>query len=215
MTICKICGKDIKKFGMGGHMVLAHSEKGKLTIAKANAARKGKPGSPSWCKGLTKDSDDRVRQISNTLKGRPKSEETKKKLSEKAKANGAGGYQPTGGRGKKGYYKGYWCDSSWELAWIIYSLDNHIKFIKNTKKFPYLYNGKIKNYIPDFLLESGEYVEIKGYITDVVNEKIKQFPHKIEVLDLKKMIPILEYVEQKYGKDFIRLYKEEDRSDGH
>ena len=48
----------------------------------------------------------------------------------------------------------------------------------------------------------------------MVIEKIKQFPGKIEVLDSKKMKHILEYVEQKYGKDFIKLY-EEDRSDGH
>ena len=27
------------------------------------------------------------------------------------------------GYGKHGWYKEYWCDSSWELAYVIYNLD--------------------------------------------------------------------------------------------
>lgn len=214
MTICKLCGKEIKKYGMGGHMVMAHSEQGKITLAKANVARKSKKSGPAWNSGLTKDTDDRVKKISTSLVGRSKSDETKKKISKNAKNQGFGGYNPKGGRGKKGWYKGYWCDSSWELAWVIFNLDNNIVFSKNTKKFSYTYRGKTKNYIPDFLLESGQYIEVKGYYTEEVREKIKQFPYIIEVFDLKKMKPILDYVEMKYGKDFVRLY-EEDRSDGH
>ena len=36
----------------------------------------------------------------------------------------SGGLRHGSGRGKKGWYKGYWCDSTWELAWVIYQLDN-------------------------------------------------------------------------------------------
>lgn len=197
---------------MGGHIRMAHTEDGQHQRTLANKARKEK-FHPAWNKGLTKDTDIRVMNNSKALKGHTVSDTTKQKLSSYAKATGLGGYNPKGGRGKKGWYKGYWCDSSWELAWVIFNLDNNTVFSKNTKKFSYTYKDKIKNYIPDFLLESGEYVEVKGYFTDEVKEKIKQFPHSIEVFDLKKMEPILEYVELKYGKDFIRLY-EEDRSHG-
>jgi len=213
MSKCEICGKEIKKFGMGGHLKMAHSEEGKEITKKANAARKGK-FHPAWNKGLTKDSDNRVMNNSKSLKGHVVTDTTKSKLSTIAKSRGLGGYNPKGGRGKKGWYKGYWCDSSWELAWIIYNLEHGRKFSKNTKKFSYIYKGKVKNYIPDFLIDDGTYVEVKGYFTEQVSEKVKQFPYSIEIFDFKKMKPIIEYVKEKYGNDFIKLY-EENRSDGH
>ena len=39
-----------------------------------------------------------------------------------------GGKRHGSGRGKKGWYKGYYCDSTWELAWVIYQLDHGVKF---------------------------------------------------------------------------------------
>ena len=46
--------------------------------------------------------------------------------------------------GIKGWYKGFWCDSSWELAYVIYNLDHGIEFRRNTEKFEYEYCGKIR-----------------------------------------------------------------------
>ncbi len=46
---------------------------------------KGRKGKIPWNKGLTKETDKRVRGISDSLKDRYFSEETKKKMSENAK----------------------------------------------------------------------------------------------------------------------------------
>lgn len=119
-----------------------------------------------------------------------------------------GGYRENAGtnRGKAGWYKGYYCSSSWELAWVIYNLDHGISFKRNTEGFPYFFKKKSRLYYPDFRLPDGSYVEIKGYKTAQWEAKVAHFPHQLKVLYKKELIPILQYVENKFGKDFIRLY---------
>lgn len=135
--------------------------------------------------------------------GHKVSEETKKKTSETCKKNGlSGGYRKGSGRGKKGTYKGYYCDSSWELAYVIYNLDHNISFIRNEQLFPYEFEGKQHKYKPDFI-EGDTYVEIKGYFTEQVRAKEKAFPFKLKYLDKNTIRPYLEYAERVYGKDFI------------
>lgn len=117
-----------------------------------------------------------------------------------------GGYRLNSGRGKKGYYKEYWCDSSWELAFVIYNLEHNIKFERNWKQFEYNFEGESHHYIPDFIMEDGSYTEIKGYDTPKSNARHEQFPYKLIILHKKEMKPILEYVIEKYGKAYIELY---------
>jgi len=119
----------------------------------------------------------------------------------------SGGYRKGSGRGKKGWYKGYWCDSSWELAWVIYSLDNGLKFTRNTQGFEYAFEGKQRKYYPDYLMEDETYVEVKGYETEQWKSKLSQFSGRLLVLGENEMKPILDYVVEKYGKDFVRLYE--------
>lgn len=103
---------------------------------------------------------------------------------------------------------GYWCDSSWELAWVIYSIEHAVSFKKNNKKFQYIFKGETRSYTPDFELDNGDFVEIKGYMTPQVEAKIAWFPQdkKLIILDKYSIQPILNYVVQKYGKKFIELY---------
>ena len=49
-------------------------------------------GHSSWCKGLTKDTDDRLKRISDKLKGRPMDQNQKDKLSAIHKARYASGF---------------------------------------------------------------------------------------------------------------------------
>lgn len=154
-------------------------------------------------------SEETKKKISESLKGKGHkvSEETKKKISETCKNNKlSGGYRKGSGRGKKGVYKGYYCDSSWELAYVIYNLEHNIKFERNEELFPYEFNGETHNYKPDFLEESC-YIEIKGYFTEQVKAKEKYFPHQLKYIDKESIKPYLSYVEEKYGKDFTRLYE--------
>lgn len=116
-----------------------------------------------------------------------------------------GGYRKGSGRGKSGWYKGYWCDSSWELAWVIYNLDNNILFKRNTQGFPYRYQNKECQYFPDFV-QNDVYIEIKGYETEKNKQKYISFPHQLRILHKNEIKPFIEYVKQKYGNDFIELY---------
>lgn len=139
----------------------------------------------------------------------PVSEETKQKISATAKVNKrSGGYREGSGRGKKGWYKGYFCDSSWELAFVIYNLEHGIQFERNKKRFTYTFNNKEYHYLPDFIVD-GKYVEIKGYWCEQWEAKYKQFPKNetLQVLTKNEIQTYLNYVIDKHGKDFISLYE--------
>jgi hypothetical protein len=152
-----------------------------------------------------------IHYVNNYVNGRYYDEATeqgkKDKLSIVAKKNKLGGYKYGSGRGKSGTYKGYKCDSSYELAWVIYHLENNIAFERNSERFPYEYKSETHDYIPDFIV-GGIYYELKGYMTDEVTAKIKQFPHPINLWFKKDMKHIFDYVESKYGKNFIKLYED-------
>lgn len=118
-----------------------------------------------------------------------------------------GGYRKGSGRGKQGYYKGYWCDSSWELAYVIYNIDHNIKFSRNHDKFKYIYNNKVYMYYPDFIVDNA-YIEIKGYWVGKWEAKLNQFPKDLNLIVLYKndIKPYIDYCINKYGKNFIDLY---------
>jgi hypothetical protein len=126
------------------------------------------------------------------------------KLSENQK--NCGGYRKGSGVGKSGWYKSYWCDSSWELAWVIYNLENNILFERNKKSFEYVHDNKILKYFPDFVI-SGVYYEIKGYVTEKTISKINQFSGELIIIGKKEIKPYIKYVTEKYGYDFIKLYE--------
>jgi hypothetical protein len=107
--------------------------------------------------------------------------------------------------GKKGWYKGFFCDSSWELAYVIYCLDKGINIQRNTEKLTYMFDGIQKTYTPDFIV-SGTIIEIKGFKSPQWEAKLQYNPH-VNVLYEQEMKPILEYVVLMYGKDYIRLYE--------
>jgi hypothetical protein len=48
-----------------------------------------------------------------------------------------------------GYYKGYYCASSYELIYLVYCLDHNINIERNKYTFVYNYEGKDHVYIPD------------------------------------------------------------------
>ena len=118
-----------------------------------------------------------------------------------------GGKREHSGRGKKGWYKGYYCDSSWELAYVIYNIEHNIKFERNKQGFEYWYLGNKHKFYPDFILEDGTYVEIKGYLNEKNKIKINSFQDCLIVLDKHGIKVYLDYVESKYGKDFTNLYE--------
>ncbi len=112
------------------------------------------------------------------------------------------------GKCKSGKYFDHYFNSSWELAYIIYNLENNISFKRNKEYFDYVdTNGKSRKYVPDFILDDGTYLEIKGYYTENVGQKLKAFPHNIIVYYEKDMKKYLDYVINKYGKNFVEQLK--------
>jgi len=131
-----------------------------------------------------------------------------KKYHKKCWLKCCGGIQHGSSRGKCGWYKGYWCDSSYELAFILYCLDFNIKVERNTIGYDYLdLNNKNKKYYPDFIINNKYFLEIKNYVSKETTNKINQFEFSLKTLyknDLNKKI--LPYVINKYGKKYISLY---------
>ena len=206
---CDICGKECSKHSLAYHKWAMHTEEGRLfrSGAKERAStQKGKPAHNKGKKSPKTSETLKKGRASGRIKQPAITDESRKKWSEAAKRRCLGGYNPKGGRGRKGRYKGYWCDSSWELAYVIYNLEHDIPFVRNTEKFSYIFEDKIRWYIPDFI-ENNEYVEIKGYMTSQVEAKISQFKKPLRVLKKEEMKQYLTYVQSKYGSDYIKLYE--------
>jgi hypothetical protein len=212
---CPYCGKEYHKYGIGAHIWRIH-EVGKNHIINNGGG---------WNKGLTKENNESVKlqstkvkelwengnyaDVHEKLKGRTwnHSKESIEKMKNNPKC---GGLRHGAGRGKKGWYKGYWCDSSWELAWVIYNLDHKIKFKRNKEGFDYIFENNQHKYYPDFILEDGTYVEIKGYYNERSKIKQQQFNYNLELIDNKKINKYLNYVIEQYGNNFIKLYENSD-----
>lgn len=84
-------------------------------------------------------------------------------------------------------YNGNDLHGSWELVYAKYLDKNNIKWIRNTDSFSYEFEGKQRRYTPDFyLIETDEYIEIKGYKTDKDTAKWAQFPSHRKLIVLMK-----------------------------
>lgn len=154
-------------------------------------------------KPIKPDIENKCQECSTIFKTRPYS--MRKYCSSECRIKNLGGYRNGSGRAKTGYYKGIYCGSTYELAWIIYQIDHNISF---TRFDGYLENDKIK-YFPDFLVE-GKIVEIKGYHTNEVDMKTElaiESGYDIEVLYKDDLKEIFSYVETKYETtNFSVLY---------
>lgn len=119
-----------------------------------------------------------------------------------------GGYRCGAGTGKHGYYKGIWCDSTYELAYLVYCLDHNIPIKRNTDSFEYCIDGERHRYYPDFLVND-VLIEIKGYYTETVDCKIKAVHSQqknIEILYKKDLQTVFEYIHDKYKLKTTNLF---------
>jgi len=110
-------------------------------------------------------------------------------------------------------YKGEVFDSSWELAYWIYCEDNNIDIHRN--KTPHkLSNGK--NVYFDFI-SNGRYIEIKGdYLKNQEdwNCKLESYvKYDVKVLFEKDIVPILKYIYNRYGKEYLNKFRDKKKTD--
>lgn len=209
MNTCIFCFREFSnKGGLGSHQPFCKLNPNRRQRSKSPDAHT-KKGAVPWNKGKVGILTAWNKGIKNSTLGKckdPSKELTRReKLSQVAKDRKFGGYTQGSGRGKKGWYKGFFCDSSWELAYVIYCLDHNVNIARNTEKRQYVYREKIKNYIPDFIVEN-KLVEIKGYKTEEWLAKLK-FNPDVSVFYKSDMEPILAYVINTYGKNYIDLYE--------
>ena len=187
-------------------------------------------GKPAWNRGLTSQSDARIlsgnvlsehvlagiaKAKANgtyTCTGRALTEEReverKRKIADTMKTVG-GGYRQGSGRGKKGKYKGYYCDSTYELVYIIYNIDHNIPFKRCERIYTYTVDGKSHKYHPDFELADGSLVEIKGYYTELVDIKLSAVKDRpIKIFFEKDLKYAFDWVKENYTyKNLLDLYE--------
>lgn len=200
-----------------------NSHKGKCKIIKPEYISPSKKegyinpmkGKTAWNKGLTKETSKIINKastlISSSLKNKPGhklTDETKLKLSLIMKEKYSNNPPKVAGRSKRGWYKGFYCRSSWELAYLIYQLEHNINIEPVSTGFKYIWNDSIHTYFPDFYLpDENVYIEIKGYYSERSIEKTNQFKGNLKILRYRDLQIYLQYVINKYGKNFISLYE--------
>lgn len=211
-----ICGKEFEKHqsyvAHCGHCKIKHPE---------HANKKHTCRCAGWNKGLTAATDERVKRNGETyhkrvLEGKIKPaflgksipEETRKKISSSMKGNKNFSVERLG-RGKKGWYKGFYCASRYELAYIVYCLDHNIGIERNKECFEYLYKNEVRRYYPDFIVDNC-LIEIKGYHNDLVDIKLSAVDRSIKILHYEDIKYCFDYIKEKYNlgyKDIIKLYE--------
>lgn len=190
-----------------------------------NSHSLGRRGQIPWNKGLTRNTDVRVsrglEKTRQTKASNPEavgfgrdsrhSADTKNRISSRMKEVG-GGYRPGSGAGFKGSYRGIYCDSTWELAFLLWCEHKKYKVLRSTESFTYEWNGRSRKYYPDFLCRGRfgwRYVEVKGFVNEQWEAKKRAFPHDLVLVDKTVMTTeILPLVTRVYGSDFVRLYEQ-------
>lgn len=215
---CSYCGKICKNANsLRNHERLCKENPNrKLSGVAVKSYTKGKP---AWNRGLTKENDPRVAYMSEQVKlaqskvtdYRPGQASTpekellrRQKISNYAKSRNFGGITAGSGRGKKGRYKGYFCDSTYELVYIIYNIDHNIPFKRCERFYTYEIEGKVHKYYPDFELADGSLVEIKGYHTKLVDIKLKSVNDRpISILFEKDLKYAFDWVKEHYSYKYL------------
>lgn len=129
-------------------------------------------------------------------------------------------YRQTRSKGFK--YDGQIFDSKPELAFWIWCKENGKNICRESKKLTYIFNGEEKTYIPDFVVDD-QMIEIKGdHFVKENGEWQNPFDHKLDplmeakhkfiltqpvkILYRKDYQKYVDYVEEKYTKDFLNLF---------
>lgn len=171
-----------------------------------NGHPKGYKNKTGWSKGLTKDTDERVKRISISLKTKIKkgefktnkglkmSNEFKLKRRQEMLGRYSNGFEVKCGRAPKYDYESpvagnIKVDGSWELKVAQYLDIIGYDWIRNKKRFEYINElGEYSTYCPDFyIIDFDCYIEVKGYTTKKDICKWKQFTENLRVWNKEKL----------------------------
>ena len=193
--VCKFCGKVCKnRNSLCNHERLCRANPNKQIIDHTAAYI----NRTAWNKGLTADTDERVRKnrdgvrkyhLENPNQTRsPLSEEHKAKIA--ASVNDKvkhGTWHTSLARNMHYCYKGIDLHGTWEVSYAEWLDSNCIKWERPSNYFLYTFDGAEHRYTPDFyLVDTDQYVEIKGYRTAKDKAKWEQFPKDKSLIVLMK-----------------------------
>lgn len=127
------------------------------------------------------------------------------KLSDLARNHNFGGYEPNSIKNHHhGNYKGIHYDSSWELAYLVWTIEHNIDIKRCDEIRTYITeDNKIHRYFPDFIVNN-EIIEIKGYFSKEAQLKAEQNPD-IHILKYDDLKDIIQYVINKYGNKYWEI----------
>lgn len=202
--VCQYCGKECKnKNSLSNHERLCKLNPDRQ-ISSFVAFNETKT---AWNKGLTKETDERVLKMSLTYKANHEkglhkdvsgdnnpahNDEVRNKISKTCLRRSKEGTWHTSLAKNMHYnYNGIDLHGTYELEYAKYLDKNNIQWERCTDRFEYYYKDSYHYYTPDFyLVESGEFIEIKGYATGKDYAKWSQFPKdkKLKVLMKKDLV---------------------------
>ena len=207
--VCFYCGRDLETKGnLQKHIHDNHvckNENGK-TIP--------------WNKGLTEKDDERIKTGAKRLRegyksGRIKPSFLGRRLTKEHKDKMISTYIQNRTNNKyRGNYKGIYFQYSFELAWLVWNFEHGIKVFRCDKTFQYWDSEqqKERTYYPDFKLEDGTIIEIKGRMTQNVLDKqkavLEQYNGKYFILRKDDIKHCLKYCREKYGNNFVQKLKD-------
>ena len=132
-----------------------------------------------------------------------------KYLSNINKVLGSGGFREGSVKNyKSGWFNGIHCDSSWELAFLLWHRDHNIVVKRCEEVRCYVLNNIKHKYFPDFVVENKIY-EIKG-INDEINKAKQQYNQDIIFLYKNDIQMYIDYAKTTYG-NFINCYDKKDK----
>lgn len=149
-----------------------------------------------WNKGLTKDSNVTLQNISLKMKGqkrRKRTSEEKQKISLTMKANGnAGGFRETGGRGDTHTYREIIFNSDSSLGVAKMFDEEDIEWEQPITGFEYTDSNGINRiaYMDFYLPEYDLYVAVKTNITSTVRKKLLNIKknHSIKLMIIDELM---------------------------
>jgi hypothetical protein len=165
----------------------------------------------AWSRGLTKETDERIKKAAINQIGRPSRSKGFKHTEEFKQARREnrlriielGIYDSSGRKGHRGHYDNIYFHSSWELAYYVWLKEVFGKSIsRNTSRIKYIYDCKEYEYIPDFICDN-ELIEIKGYVwSDRDKIKYEKTKDLVKYLFKSDLIASIEYCKTNYGKKY-------------
>ena len=109
---------------------------------------------------------------------------------------------------KRYVYNNITFDSSWELAFYIYNIDNGKEIKRENKIIKYIENNKEHKYIIDFTVENTNY-EIKSnyLLSKISKEKINCILENCCLITNKEIKFYIDYIKNKYGKNYLNKFR--------